>query len=131
MPLSVSVNLIRTPVTANSRGQKAAILPNVCKMPGPPAPFVPTPLPNIGYSLMSPAGYSKNVTMMGAKVAIKGASFKSVGDIASKPTGGGIISQSTHDVTEFVSPGSMNVKIEGKNVQLVFDLMTNNKKNTM
>ena len=24
--------------------------PDVCKMPGPPAPFVPTPLPNIAYA---------------------------------------------------------------------------------
>jgi hypothetical protein len=30
--------------------------PDVCKMPGPPAPFVPTPLPNIGSAV--PAGGS-------------------------------------------------------------------------
>jgi uncharacterized Zn-binding protein involved in type VI secretion len=68
---------------------------------------------------------------MGKKVAIKGASFKSMGDIASKATGGGLISASTHDVTEFVGPGSMNVKVEGKAVQLLGDVMTNNKKNCM
>jgi uncharacterized Zn-binding protein involved in type VI secretion len=128
---TVSVNPPRTPVTENSGGLKIAALPNVCKMPGPPAPFVPTPLPNIGKSGDCPSGYSKSVKITGKRVAIKGASFKSVGDIASKATGGGIISASTHDVTEFVGPGSMNVKIEGKNVQLLGDIMTNNKKNCM
>ena len=129
--VTVSVNPPRTPVTENSMGLKIAALPNVCKMPGPPAPFIPTPLPNIAKSSMSPSGYSKTVKMMGKKVAIKGASFKSVGDIASKGTGGGLISASTHDVAEFVGPGSLNMKVEGKNVQLLGDVMTNNKKNTM
>lgn len=131
MGLNVSVNPPRTPVTENSMGIKPAALPNVCKMPGPPAPFVPTPLPNIGKSADQPSGYSSTVTMMGKKVAIKGATFKSIGDIASKATGGGLISLSTHDVTEFVGIGSTNVKVEGKNVQLLGDVMTNNKKNTM
>lgn len=129
--VSVSVNPPKTPVTENSKGLKVAALPNVCKMPGPPAPFVPTPLPNIGKSGDTPKGYSKKVTMMGKKVAIKGASFKSLGDVASKGTGGGLISASTHDVTEFVGPGSMNTKVEGKAVQLLGDVMTNNKKNCM
>jgi len=128
---SVAINPPKTPVTENSSGIKIAALPNVCKMPGPPAPFVPTPLPNIGKSDDQPSGYSTTVKMMGTKVAIKGASFKSKGDIASKATGGGLVSASTHDVTEFVGPGSMNVKIEGKNVQLLGDVMTNNKKNCM
>jgi len=129
--VSVSVNPPKTPVTENSSGLKVAAMPNVCKMPGPPAPFVPTPLPNIGKSGDSPDGYSEKVKMMGKKVALKGASFKSTGDIASKGTGGGLISASTHDKTEFVGPGSMNVKVEGKAVQLLGDVMTNNKKNTM
>ncbi|MEM7136268.1 MAG: PAAR-like domain-containing protein [Myxococcota bacterium] len=128
--MKVAVNPPRTPCTKNSNGVKIAILPNVCKMPGPPAPFVPTPLPNVGKSGDSPKGYSKKVKMNGETVAIKGASFKSMGDIASKGTGGGIISASTHDVTEFISPGSMNVTVEGKAVHLLMDLMTNNKKNT-
>jgi uncharacterized Zn-binding protein involved in type VI secretion len=131
MGVSVSVNPPKTPVTENSSGIKPAALPNVCKMPGPPAPFVPTPLPNIGKSADSPSGYSETVTMMGKKVALKGASFKSTGDVASQGTGGGIVSASTQDVTEFVGPGSLNVKVEGKNVQLLGDVMTNNKKNTM
>lgn len=124
--MRVSVNSPRTPVTAGSKGFAAATLPNVCKMPGPPAPFVPTPLPNIGRSGESPAGYSKCVTIEGEQVAIRGASFKSTGDIASKATGGGVVSSNTHGPTRFVGPGAMNVKIEGKSVHLLGEPMLNN-----
>ncbi|MDC0719156.1 PAAR-like domain-containing protein [Nannocystis bainbridge] len=113
-------------MTAGSSGVAAATVPNVCKMPGPPAPFVPTPLPNIGKSGDSPKGYSQQVRIAGKKVAIKGASFGSTGDMASKATGGGIVSNNTHGPTKFVGPGSMDVKIEGKNVQLLSDPMLNN-----
>ncbi len=124
--MSVSVNPPKTPVTKGSSGIAAATIPNVCKMPGPPAPFVPVPLPNIGKSGDSPKGYSKKVKIEGNTVAIKGATFKSMGDIASKGTGGGLISANTHGPTKFVGPGSMDVKIEGKNVQLLSDPMLNN-----
>ncbi|PRQ02063.1 DUF4150 domain-containing protein [Enhygromyxa salina] len=124
--MTVSINPPMTPVTAGSGGIAAATTPNVCKMPGPPAPFVPTPLPNIGKSGESPKNFSKSVVIGGKKVAIKGATFKSIGDAASKGTGGGVVSAATHGVTKFVGPGSMNVKFEGKNVQLLSDPMLNN-----
>lgn len=124
--MSVSVNPPKTPVTKGSNGIAAATVPNVCKMPGPPAPFIPVPLPNIGKSGDSPKGYSKKVKIEGDSVAIKGATFKSMGDIASKGTGGGLISANTHGITKFVGPGSMDVKIEGKNVQFLSDPMLNN-----
>jgi uncharacterized Zn-binding protein involved in type VI secretion len=123
---SVAVNPPKTPVTKGSMGIAAATLPNVCKMPGPPAPFVPTPLPNIGKSGDSPKGYSTTVKIEGNPVAIKGATFGSMGDIASKGTGGGIVSSNTHGPTKFIAPGSMNVKIQGKNVQYLGDQMLNN-----
>ncbi len=124
--MKVTVNSPKTPVTEGSQGIAAATVPNVCKMPGPPAPFVPTPLPNIGQSSDSPSGYSKSVEVEGKKVAIQGASFKSKGDMASKGTGGGLVSSNTHGETKFVAPGSMDVTIEGKSVQLLGDAMTNN-----
>lgn len=124
--MKVSVNSPKTPVTKGSNGVAAATLPNVCKMPGPPAPFVPTPLPNIGKSGDSPKGYTKQVTVEGQAVAVKGASFNSMGDAASKATGGGLVSANTHGPTKFAGPGSMNVKFEGKNVQLLGDPMLNN-----
>lgn len=123
---SVSINPPKTPVTKGSNGIAAATLPNVCKMPGPPAPFVPTPLPNIGESGNSPKGYSTSVKIEGQAVGIQGASFGSQGDMASKGTGGGIVSMNTHGPTKFVGPGSFDVKIEGKRVQFLGDQMLNN-----
>jgi uncharacterized Zn-binding protein involved in type VI secretion len=123
---SVAVNPPKTPVTKGSMGIATATVPNICKMPGPPAPFVPTPLPNIGKSGDSPKGYSTSVKFEGNPVAIRGATFGSMGDIASKATGGGIVSMNTHGPTKFIGPGSLNVKIEGKNVQFLGDPMLNN-----
>ena len=123
---TVSVNAPKTPVTKGSNGVATATLPNVCKMPPPPPPFAPTPLPNIGQSGKLPTGYSKKVTIEGQPVAIRGASFGSTGDIASKATGGGIVSSNAEGPTKFIGPGSLNVQIEGKNVQLLGDPMLNN-----
>ena len=77
--MKVSVNPPKTPVTKGSKGIATATVPNVCKMPGPPAPFVPVPLPNIGKSSDSPKGYTKNVKVEGQTVAIKGATFNGCG----------------------------------------------------
>jgi uncharacterized Zn-binding protein involved in type VI secretion len=127
--MKVGVNPPRTPVTKGSSGIAAATIPNVCKMPGPPAPFVPTPLPNIGKSGDNLADCTKKVKFEGKEVAIKGASFKSMGDMPSKGTGGGLVSATTHGSTKFVAPGSMDVKAEGKNIQLLGDATTNDNSN--
>lgn len=123
---TVSIHPPKTPVTKGSNSVSAATIPNVCKMPGPPAPFVPTPLPNIGRSSIRPQGYSNTVKIEGHVVAITGASFGSIGDIASKGTGGGIISMNCEGPTKFISPGSLTVQIQGKNVHLLSDVMSNN-----
>ena len=128
---SVSVNPPKTPVTKGSNGMATATIPNVCKMPGPPAPFVPVPLPNIGKSGKNPQGYTQDVTVEGKEVAIKGATFESMGDVASKGTGGGLISANCEGITKFVGPGSMDVKFEGKNVCRLGDPLFHNKKNMM
>lgn len=123
---SVAIHPPKTPVTKGSHTIAKATIPNVCKMPGPPAPFVPTPLPNIGKSEMSPQGYSTTVKIEGNAVAIRGASFKSLGDIASKGTGGGLVSANAHGVTKFIMPGSMTVKAQGKGIHLLSEPMLNN-----
>lgn len=123
---TISVNPPKTPVTTGSDGLAVATVPNVCKMPGPPAPFVPTPLPNIARSGKSPKGFSRTVTFDGCKVAIKGATFASEGDVASKGTGGGLVSANVEGPAQFVGPGSLDVKVEGKNVHLLSDPMLNN-----
>lgn len=123
---SVTVNPPKTPVTKGSHGIASATLPNVCKMPPPPPPFAPTPLPNVGQSGKQPDGYSTTVRIEGQPVAIRGASFGSTGDIASKGTGGGIVSNNAEGPTKFVGPGSLDVNIEGKNVHLLGDPTLNN-----
>jgi hypothetical protein len=123
---TVAIHPPKTPVTKGSLGIAKNTIPNICKMPGPPAPFVPTPLPNIGKSGDSPKGYSKTVKIEGNAVAIRGASFNSMGDIASKALGGGLISMNTHGPTTFPTPGSLTVTIEGKNVHLLSEPMLNN-----
>ena len=123
---SVGIHPPKTPVTEGCRSIAKATIPNVCKMPGPPAPFVPSPLPNIAKSGMSPKGYSKKVKIESNTVAIRGASFKSMGDMASKGTGGGLISANTHGPAKFITPGSLTVKIEGKSVHLLGEPMLNN-----
>src|SRR5205809_7750128 len=107
--MSVAVNPPKTPVTKGSNGIATATLPNVCKMPGPPAPFVPTPLPNIGKSGDNLKKCTTKVLFEGKKVAIEGSYYKSMGDMASKGTGGGLVSSATHGKTKFVAPGSRNV----------------------
>ena len=123
---SVAIHPPKTPVTKGSRGIAKATLPNVCKMPGPPAPFVPAPLPNIAKSELSPKDYSTTVKIEGNAVAIRGATFESIGDMASKGTGGGLISANCHGPAKFITPGSMTVKIEGKSVHLLGEPMWNN-----
>lgn len=125
---TIAVNPPKTPVTEGSGGKAPATMPNVCKMPGPPAPFVPTPLPNIGNASDNLSNGTTTVKFEGKKVAIKGSSFKSTpsGDVASQGTGGGIISSRTQGKTEWVAPGALDVKAEGKNIQLLGDAMTNN-----
>jgi uncharacterized Zn-binding protein involved in type VI secretion len=125
---SIGVNPPKTPVTEGSSDLAPATLPNVCKMPGPPAPFIPTPLPNIGQSSDQLTDCTTTVLFEGNKVAIKGSYYMSQPspDVASQGTGGGIVSSTVQGKTEFVAPGSMTVKAEGKNIQLLGDAMTNN-----
>jgi uncharacterized Zn-binding protein involved in type VI secretion len=123
---SVGIHPPKTPVTKGSHTVAKATIPNFCKMPGPPAPFVPAPLPNIAKSELSPNGYSTTVKIEGNTVAIRGATFESIGDMASKGTGGGLISANTHGPAKFITPGSLTVKIEGKSVHLLGESMLNN-----
>ncbi|MEM7160638.1 MAG: PAAR-like domain-containing protein [Myxococcota bacterium] len=127
--MKTGVNPPKTPVTKGSMGITAATMPNICKMPGPPAPFVPAPLPNIGKSGDNLKGATKKVKIEGKVIAIKGATFKSMGDVPSKGTGGGMVSANTHGPSKFVSPGSMNTKAEGKNIHLLSEPTTNNNSN--
>jgi hypothetical protein len=124
MMARVSIHAPKTPVTTGSKSIAASTVPNVCKMPG--VPFTPVALPNIGRSGDSPKGYSQSVFINGETVAIEGCSFGSMGDIASKGTGGGILSSNTCGPTKFIGPGTFDVRIEGKGVHLLGDPTFNN-----
>src|SRR5262249_18233348 len=129
--ISVGVNPPKTPVTEGSGDKSPVASPNVCKMPGPPAPFVPTPLPNIGDSSDRMGKCTSTVLIAGSKVAIDGTYYMSQpsADVASQGTGGGVVSSCTQGKTEFTGPGSPNVKFEGKAVHQLGEPMTNNGSN--
>lgn len=126
--IKVTVDSPKTPVTKNSIGASPATLPNVCKMPGPPAPFVPTPLPNVGWSRDRIKKTSRTVKIHKKRVGIKGTFFMAMPspDVASQATGGGVISSKTQGKAKFVAPGSMTVKADGKNIHHLGDPMTGN-----
>lgn len=128
MSITVAVEQPTTPVTEGSDDVAMCSGPNMCKMPGPPAPFVPTHFPNLGRSADKLTDGTSTVKIQGKKVAIRGAHYFSSGspDVASKGTGGGVVSSRAEGKTEFIAPGATTVKAEGKNVQLLGDAMTNN-----
>lgn len=129
--IKVAVGPPTTPVTEGSSDMAMCTGPNICKMPGPPAPFVPTHLPNLGRSQDKLTDGTSTVKMHGKKVAIRGAHYFATGspDVASKGTGGGLVSMETQGKAEFVAPGAMDVKAEGKNIQLLGEAMASNGKN--
>lgn len=121
---TVAIHPPKTPVTKGVNSIAVATIPNVCKMPG--VPFTPTPLPNIGQSGKSPKDFTTTVKVEGDPVAIRGSSYGSSGDIASKGTGGGIVSNNAEGPLKFLAPGSLTVQMQGKNVQLLGDQTFNN-----
>ncbi|MBI4955386.1 MAG: DUF4150 domain-containing protein [Myxococcales bacterium] len=121
MPATVNVNT-RTVVHASSNGIATAF-PDVCKTPTPAGP-IPIPYPNIGMSSDTSQG-SEKVKMDGNPIMLKGAVFStSTGDEAG--SAGGVVSSCTKGKAEFVNY-SFDVKVEGKNVPRLGDLMLQNK----
>lgn len=126
MPATTNVNF-RTVVHEKSGGM-AMFFPDVCKTPAPPAPFVPIPYPNIAMSSDTDKGSSK-VKIDGCPVMLDGSNFKtSTGDEAGT-AGGGIVSSKNKGKAEFIL-FSFDVKIEGKGVPRLGDLMLGNKGGT-
>jgi hypothetical protein len=122
MPATVSVNF-RTVVHASSNGIATAF-PDVCKTPTPGGP-VPIPYPNIAQSTDTAQG-SQTVKMDGNPIMLKDSNFKtSTGDEAGS-AGGGVVSNTVKGKAEFVNY-SFDVKVEGKNVPRLMDLMLQNK----
>jgi hypothetical protein len=125
VPATVNVNE-RTVVHKSSSGVATAF-PDVCKTPTPGGP-VPIPYPNIAMSSDTSKG-SKKVKVDGNPIMLKTSNFKtSTGDEAGS-AGGGVVSNTTKGKAEFVNY-SFDVKVEGKNVPRLGDLMLQNKQSS-
>ncbi len=121
MSATVNVNF-RTVVHAGSGGIATAF-PDVCKTPSPGGP-IPIPYPNIAQSSDTAQG-SQTVKIDGNPIMLKGSNFcTSTGDEAG--AAGGVASNTTKGKAEFVNY-SFDVKVEGKNVPRLGDLMLQNK----
>ena len=111
-------------VVHKSSGGMVSFMPDVCKTPAPPAPPVPIPYPNIAKSQDTDKG-SKKVKVDGNPIMLKGSVFsQSTGDEAGSI--GGIVSNVTKGKAEFINY-SFDVKVEGKNVSRLGDMMLGNK----
>lgn len=123
MPATVSVNM-RTVVHASSNGICSGF-PDVCKTPAPPSPSpIPIPYPNIAMSSNTAQG-STTVKCDGNPIMLKGSNFStSTGDEAGNL--GGMVSNTFKGKAEF-QMFSFDVKIDGKNVPRLLDIMLLNK----
>ena len=125
MPASVNVNT-RTVVHASSSGVASAF-PDVCKTPTPAGP-VPIPYPNVAQSSDTSQG-STTVKMDGNPIMLKKSVFAtSTGDEAGS-AGGGVVSNTIKGKAEFVNY-SFDVKVEGKNVPRLGDMMLQNEQSS-
>jgi hypothetical protein len=111
---------------AHGNGKCLSInFPCVGKTPGPPAPFVPIPYPNISKGKDTDKG-SKKVKMHNKPVALKNTSvFSTSNGNEAATAGGGLITSKQKGKSGYFMY-SMDVKIEGKEVPRSFDLMAGN-----
>lgn len=123
---TVYVNM-RGVVHASSGGMNTAF-PDVCKTPTPGGP-VPIPYPNIGKSSDTSKG-PNNVKTDGKMPMVKGAQYSTTTGDEAGTAGGGVVSNKTKGVAEFMMY-SFDVKFEGNNVCRLGDPMFHNDKNIM
>lgn len=108
---------------SHAKGSAKSInFPCVGKTPGPPAPFIPVPYPNVSKGADTAKG-SKKVTADGEHIALKNVSefSTSVGNEAAT-AGGGIVTSKQKGKSKYFMY-SMDVKIEGNEVPRAFDIM--------
>lgn len=99
--------------------------PCVGKTPGPPAPFVPIPYPNVSKGGDTDQGSTKTMAD-GKPIALKDSSVfsTSTGNEAATAGGGLVTAKQKGKSSYFMY--SMDVKIEGKEVPRAFDIMAGN-----
>jgi hypothetical protein len=115
------------PVTTNGGGQTMAF-PDVCKVPAPPGPPIPTPFPNIGMcSQAKGSTCSKKVKILNKKVCTKKTQIgRSSGDEAG--TLKGLVSQKNMDCVKR-SQACSKIKVEGAPVVTVLKATGHNGSN--
>jgi hypothetical protein len=117
-------------IACKAGGNKVvAEFPDVClSPPSPPAGPIPVPYPDSSFSKDMQNG-SKSVKIGGKEVMLRDTSFyktSPLGDeAATRSFGSNILSHSITGKTYFIA-WSMDVKIEGKNVDRHLDLTTSN-----
>ena len=103
---SVAINQPKTPVTEGQQHCRHRHRPQRLQDAGAcPRPSSPFRCRTSERARSARSGFSTSVKIEGNAVAIRGATFNSIGDIASKATGGGLISANTHGITKFIGPG--------------------------
>jgi hypothetical protein len=112
-------------ITHAGSGGMSVVFPDVCKVPTSAGP-VPIPFPNVGQSSDAVQGPT-TVRCDGSMPMVKGAQYaKTSGDEAG--TAGGVVSGVNLGAAEFMLY-SFDVKLEGKNVCRLGDMLFHNKKN--
>lgn len=102
-----------TMMGATKGGGMCMATPDVCKVPAPPAPPIPTPFPNMG-QLMQATDTSTKVKFFSAEVVtVKSKISMSQGDEAG--VGGGLVSGQNMGPISF-KKGSAKVLVEGQGV---------------
>jgi uncharacterized Zn-binding protein involved in type VI secretion len=125
MPSTVFANAMG--LSHQQSGGMSTVFPDVCKTPTPGGP-VPIPYPNVGQSADTTNG-SQTVKIQGSQTMLKGSTYKmSTGDEGGSV--GGVVSGKVKGVCEFALY-SFDVKIEGKNVCRMGDMLTHNDKNAV
>jgi hypothetical protein len=112
----------------SAAGKSVAAFPDAClSPPSPPAGPLPVPYPNTAYASDASNG-STTVMISGQEVMLKDQSTfkKSTGDeAATKSLGMGVVTHAIQGEASFIS-WSMDVKIEGQNVDRHLDQMMHN-----
>ncbi len=118
------------PALTNMGGMMMANAPDVCQVPAPPAPPVPTPFPNMAAgNLLDPGGLTKKVKIAKAPAAtIKSKTTLSNGDEAGVLMG--VVSGKIMGPAEFIM-GSTKVRLEGNAAIRVGDTTKHNNGNTV
>ena len=121
--MAATMNVNHRTVVHKDSGGIATNFPDVCKTQCGP-PVIPIPYPNIALSSHTAQG-SKSVSVDGHPMMLKGSHFStSTGDEAGAL--GGVASGCTKGKAEFINY-SFDVKVEGKNVPRLGDMMLQNK----